>query len=307
MSADAALQRTLQLARPLDLRATLAVLAHGHGVPSLRFESGASVWHALHTAGGPATLHISMQGLREVSASAWGPGAAAALDRLPALLGEDDDDSGFVPHHRIVARLHQRLRGMRMPRTGAVFDALVPAVLAQRVTSTEAHTATVRLHHLAGEPAPGPASVRLRLPPTPRRLAALPSWDYHRAGVERQRADTVRRAARIAGRLEEAVSMPRDAAMARLQSIPGIGPWTAASVAMVAFGDADAIPVGDYNLPHMVSWVLAGESRGDDARMLELLEPYRGHRARVARLLLAGGLRQPRHGPRRALRDLAAI
>jgi hypothetical protein len=32
--------------------------------------------------------------------------------------------------------------------------------------------------------------------------------------------------------------------------------------------------------------------------MLELLEPYRGHRGRVLRLLLAGGIAAPRRGPR---------
>jgi len=207
--------------------------------------------------------------------------------------------------HRVVAELHHRLRGLRLARTGAVFDALVPAVLAQRVTSVEARGATLRLGALLGDPAPGPGG--LRLPPSPQRIAALPSWEYHRLGVERQRADTLRRAARVAGRLEETTAMPRQAAMDRLRAVPGIGVWTAASVAMVAFGDADAVPVGDYNLPHVVSWALAGEPRGSDDRMLELLEPYRGHRARVIRLLLAGGVRQPRYGPRLPLRSIAAI
>jgi len=296
--------RVLRLRRPLDLRLTLGSLSSGRADPTMRVEPGA-VWRTSRTAAGAATLSIALTGADEVTAQAWGPGAEASLDALPALLGEGDDETGFVPHHRVVADLHHRLRGLRLARTGAVFDALVPVVLAQRVTSIEARTATMRLYARLGETAPGPAG--MRLPPAPQHIAALPSWDYHRLGVERQRADTLRRAARVAGRLEEAAAMAPPAAMARLRAVPGIGVWTAASVALVALGDADAIPLGDYNLPHMVSWALAGEARGSDDRMLDLLEPYRGHRGRVIRLLLAGGRRQPRFGPRRAPRNIAAM
>ena len=299
-----ALRRTLRLDRPLDLRLTLGGLWSGHADPTLRFGPSRAV-RATRTPLGAATVEIAVDAMREVVARAWGPGAEAALDALPALLGEDDDETGFVPRHRAVADVQRRLRGLRMTRTGAVFEALVPTVLAQRVTSTEALAATTRLAARLGETAPGWPS--LRLPPSPAQLLTLPSWDYHRLGVERQRADTLRRAARVAQRLEETTRMSRDAAIERLRLVPGIGVWTSAKVAIVAFGDADAVPLGDYNLPHVVSWALAGEPRGDDDRMLALLEPYRGHRARVLRLLLAGGIRQPRYGPRRPLRRIAAI
>jgi hypothetical protein len=56
-----------------------------------------------------------------------------------------------------------------------------------------------------------------------------------------------------------------------------------------------------------VSWALAGEPRADDDRMLELLEPYRGQRARVQRLLEVGRIVPPRYGPRMAPRRIAAI
>jgi 3-methyladenine DNA glycosylase/8-oxoguanine DNA glycosylase len=75
----------------------------------------------------------------------------------------------------------------------------------------------------------------------------------------------------------------------------------------LALGDPDAVSVGDYHLPHLVCWALAGERRGTDERMLELLEPYRGQRARVALLLEQGGLMQKRRAPRMAARSIAAI
>ena len=101
--------------------------------------------------------------------------------------------------------------------------------------------------------------------------------------------------------------MPREAAYARLRSVPGIGPWTAAEVALRVLGDPDAVSVGDFHLPNVVAFALAGEPRGDDRRMLELLEPWRGQRARVVRLIESSGLRPPAFGPRYAPRSIAAI
>ena len=80
-----------------------------------------------------------------------------------------------------------------------------------------------------------------------------------------------------------------------------------AETARSAFGDPDAVSVGDFHLPNLVSWALAGEPRGDDARMLELLEPFRGQRARVVRLLELWGIRPPRYGPRMSIRSIASI
>jgi 3-methyladenine DNA glycosylase/8-oxoguanine DNA glycosylase len=74
-----------------------------------------------------------------------------------------------------------------------------------------------------------------------------------------------------------------------------------------ALGDPDAVPVGDLHLPHLVAWALAGEHAATDARMLELLEPFRGHRARVVRLLEESGIRPEMHGPRMQPHSIAAI
>lgn len=296
-------ERTVRPVLPVDLRLTLFPLRRGRLDPSVRFEP-TGVWRATRTPAGPATTHLRVAAADgAVTMRAWGPGAAWALDAFPALIGADDAEDGFVPGSGLVGALHHRLPGLRIGRSGAVMEALVPSILEQKVVGLEARRSYARLVRGLGEPAPGPAG--LMLPPPPKVLAATPSWTFHRFNVERKRADTIRRACSYAARLEETVDMAAPDARRRLTALPGIGAWTAAEVAMVALGDADAVSVGDYHLPNMVAWALAGEPRGDDDRMLELLEPWPGHRGRVLRLIGAGAGAAPRYGPRMPLRSIA--
>jgi endonuclease III len=285
--------------RPLDLALTLAPIGQG---PWLRLTDG-EVWRASQTPEGVATVHLVHSGAG-VDVQAWGPGAEWAILHAPSLCGEEDDDAGFSPGHQLLVQVRKRNPGLRLPKTGAVFEALVPAILAQKVTSTESHRSYRALVESLGEQAPGP--VRLTVPPSPRVLARTPYWTFHRFGIERRRAETIIGAARSAIRLEEAAGMDIAAAHRRLEAFPGVGPWTAAKVALVAMGDADAVPVGDYNLPHSVGYALEGTPRSSDERMLELLEPYRGHRARVIRLIGVAGITAPRFGPKMPLRNFSA-
>ena len=194
--------------------------------------------------------------------------------------------------------------GVRIPRTGAVLESLVPAILEQKVTGQEAHRAWAGLIRVHGEPAPGPPEWRLRLAPAPATLAALPYYAYHPFGIEQRRAELIRRISARAAWFEAIVDMPLVDGYARLTAVPGIGPWTAAEVGVRALGDDDAVSVGDFHLPNLVAFALAGEARGTDARMLELLEPYRGQRARVVRMLELSGIRAPRYGPRLSVRSI---
>ena len=295
--------RTIPLAVPLDLRLTLGIHARGPGDPAVRV-GRTSVVRATRTPEGPASIALELDP-GAVRAEAFGPGAERVLDGLPGLLGLDDDPSALEPAHPLVAELARRLRGLRIGRTGAVMEALVPAILEQKVTGREASRAYRGLIRRYGEPAPGPFG--LRLLPARETLAKLPYHALHPFGVEQRRADVIRRSARVAARLEEAVDMLPDAADTRLRSVTGVGAWTAAEVRARALGDPDAVSVGDFHLKHLVAWALAGEPRGTDERMLELLEPYRGQRGRVIRLLEASGLAAPRFGPRLSAHSIAGI
>ncbi len=218
---------------------------------SLRVRDG-EVWRATLTPEGPATVHL-VQKNGEVEVEAWGPGAGWATAGAAQLCGEEDDDSGFRPLHPLIAESLRRHPGLRLPKTRSVFEALVPVVLGQKVTSVEAHQSYRTLVDALGEPAPGPFG--LAVPPSAAVLARTPYW-------------------------------------------------TAAKVALVALGDPDAVQVGDYHLPHIVAYALEGKARSTDERMLELLEPYRGHRARAVRLIGLTGIGAPRFGPRMPLRNI---
>ena len=296
---------TLDLDGPLDLPGSLGVLVRGHGDRTIRVTRDRA-WWATRTAEGVATVGVRAVGPRSVHGEAWGPGAEAAVARLPRLFGQGTHDLSDGPDRRI-STLARRRPGIRILRTGAVLESLIPAILEQKVTGTEAHRTWHALVRRYGEPAPGPAELGLRVFPAPGTLAGLPYWAYHPLGLERRRADVIRAVSRDATAFEALTDAPLETAYAHLRSVPGVGPWTAAEVGVRALGDIDAVSVGDFHLPHLVAYALAGEPRATDARMLELLEPYRGRRALVVRLLETSGLRAPRYGPRLAPRRIEGI
>jgi 3-methyladenine DNA glycosylase/8-oxoguanine DNA glycosylase len=292
--------------RPVDIRRTLGTLVRGYGDPAHRVDPAGTFWRAALTPLGPATLALRPAGPGEVHAAAWGDGTEWALAGVPDLLGDRDDPAGFVPGHPVLADAVRRYPGLRVPRTGLVFDQLVPAVLEQKVTGKEARRSWRELLRRLGTPAPGPAPVGMRAPPAPSAVLAVPTWAWHRLGVELAKQRALRAAATVAGRLEECVALPPAAALARLRMVPGIGPWTAAEVAQRSLGDADAVSVGDYHIPSLVGWALTGEPV-DDEGMLALLDRYRPHRHRVVRLIELSGVGPPRRGPRMPARDYRSL
>jgi len=302
--------RTIELERPLDLRAAFGLLVRGSGDPTMRVTPTAAI-RASMKPDGPGTVDIRVSGAG-IKAAAWGPGASWLLDHLPAALGLDDDDTGFEPslHPRVAALAHQ-LGRVRLGRTGAVWEALLPAILEQRITGTEAWRNYRRLVRTHGTPAPGPHD--LLVPPTPEAVGMGGVQALTALGIEPRRGALLRRIAREASRYEalgEPARQPGGAGRgaaelaAALRRQPGIGPWTAAEVTLRALGDPDAVSVGDAHLSHVVAFALRGRPRGTDEEMLELLAPWAGHRARVVRLLEGAGIAPPRYGARVAPRDL---
>lgn len=311
---------------PVDIAALLGSLSRGASDPTQRRTPDGAVWRACATPDGPGTVRVRLvlppHGPAYVEAWAWGPGGRWLLDRVPASLGAADDASGFSPCHPVLVGAARRHAVPRLPRSECLMEALVTAILEQKVTSSEARRSWRELVTRYGTPAPGPAPAGLYVPPAAGTWRAIPSWGWHAAGVDTKRAAAIVASSRVAGRLEEALTvvlttrpvagLAPDGAAAddlltrRLRSVPGIGPWTIAEARQRACGDADALSVGDYHLATEVGWALCGRPI-DDAEMVRVLAPYSGHRYRAVRLLQLVAPRRPRFAPRFAPVDHRAI
>jgi len=317
----------------VDVRRTLAVQGRGRGDPTFRADEAGAIWRTSLTPDGPATIRVlparlpsqaAEDPVTPVRAQAWGPGAQWLLDALPGALGLYDDTSGFEPDaHPVIKDAARRHPDLRLGRSGRLMEALVPAILEQKVVVLEAHRAWRILLWKYGTPSPGPAPRGMRVFPDPKTWRRIPSWDWHRAGVEGVRAETIIRAASVADSLERLLTLTHEEADRKLQTIPGIGIWTSAEARQRAAGDPDAVSVGDYHLKNVVGWALAGKHRSTDEEMLALLEPFKGHRHRATRLIgltrgngtgsapkaVGSGVSRygtggpPRRGPRNSVRD----
>jgi 3-methyladenine DNA glycosylase/8-oxoguanine DNA glycosylase len=301
------LNRRVVFDGPVGPMSTLSPLRHGRGDPCFQVSEDGAIWRTTLMPTGPVSARITRSATNAVDCAVWGSGATEFADGLPALLGAEDDPSGFAPDEPTIAAAHRRVPHLRIGRSGRVLESLVPAVLEQRVYGKDAFRAWRLLVTKFGTPAPGPAPARMKVPPPGDVWRRIPSWEFHLANVDPGRARTVVGCAQRADSLERLCARPAEQARVALTSLPGVGVWTAAEVAQRAFGDADALSIGDYHLAKVVGWSLLGRPIDDDA-MVALLEPLRPHRYRAVRLLEVSGLaRSPRFGPRQAIPNLRAL
>ena len=300
-------ERTVVFPGPASFGHTLAPLRRGPLDPCFRLTPDGAIWRTSLMPSGPVTARITRLAADAARCEAWGAGAQEFLEGLPALLGMNDDASGFAPSDPTVAAAQRRVPHLRLGRTGLVLEALIPAVIEQRVPGADAFRSWRLLVSACGTPPPGPAPAGMRVPPSAEAWRGIPSWEVHRANVDPGRARTLVACARRADSLERLVARPPAQAREALTSLPGVGVWTAAETAQRAFGDADALSVGDYHVSKMIGWTLVGYPV-DDAGMLALLEPMRPHRHRVVRLLEVSGLaREPRRGPRLPVQHIHSL
>lgn len=285
-----------ELATPpgYHLKRTMSGSRLGAYDPATRIADNA-VALGLPTPDGPATVAaVQKDGALEIEG--WGLGAGWLVPHLSGIFGLDDDPGAFAPEGGVVKKLWRKHSGMHLPKFPRVFDRLIRVTLLQVVPWHDACRTWGKLAAELGDNAPGPLDIRL--PPSAETLKSTPDYTLVALGIRPRQARTLIRAAKHERRIEAAAESGTDELAAALEAIPGIGAWSIAYVLGSALGFSDAVLVGDYGLPHTVAYVLAGEPRASEERMLELLAPFHGHRFRVIRLLWVNGVSAPRRGPR---------
>ena len=280
----------------------LSAYRFGAGDPTTRLAPG-EFWRASFTPDGPATLRITW-GHQGTDAEAWGAGGEWMLQQAAAMTGAGDAGFEFGDGHPAVLRAQRNHPDVRFGASRMLFHELLPTIIGQRITAGEAIRQWHALCRRLGGPAPGPLP-GLLLPPSPAALMGRPPWWFHPLGIEAKRAQALRSVARHAGKLWDWAGLGVQQAAAKLVLLDGVGPWTIGSVMSSALGDPDAVAVGDFHLKNLVSYALAGEPRGTDQRMLDLLSPYAGQRGRVVRLLQLDGHTPPAFGPRQRILPMA--
>lgn len=137
--------------------------------------------------------------------------------------------------------------GIRVPGAIGGFEVAVRAVLGQQVSVRAARTFAGRLAIAAGIALDKPDEGITHLFPSAEQLART---HLDELGLTRARTATLRRLADLVadGSLDLSASADRGSTLDTLLGIRGIGPWTAAYVAMRALRDPDAFPAGDLGV-----------------------------------------------------------
>lgn len=302
-------QRRWRTPRRIDLRAQLGPLRRGSGDPTWHSEPGGAIWRTTLTPEGPGVERLIVdRAAGEVDLQAWGSGADWLANRLPTLLGDSDDPNGFEPPE-VLAPIVARNSGWRVGRTDRVLEALIPAILEQKVTGKEAWLGWRTLVRDFGEPAPGNgvAPGRLRVFPQVDVWSQIPSWAWHQAGVDSKRSSAVLRSVSQSAALEALGVADAVEAHYRLRAIDGVGIWTAAETAQRALGDPDAVSYRDYHLAKEVVYLFTGQRDGTDEQLAQILLPFAGHRYRIQRFAELSGHQRPRRGPRMTVQDMRRL
>ena len=242
--------------------------------------------------GAPATLEFQRdpEGLL---VTAYAPDVEALLEETISGLAQDDCYRSFATYDSGIWRLHRSQPGLRLLRMPWLYDMTCSAILQQRIRTVDAMRDWRHITQRWGVSAPQ----GLRAFPAAEILARVAQFELQTLGIDAQRSRTLLRFAQESRFVPLKFTMGFSELRRHLLRIPGIGPWTTESVLGYGAGDPDAAIPGDLHLPHLLCYALAGEIPGSDERMMELLEPFRGHRFRIIRLIYASRITVPRSAP----------
>ena len=159
----------------------------------------------------------------------------------------------------------------------SAYEAATSFVIGQRIAMRQARVVKERLAEAYGDPVEIGGQV-VRPFPRPQRLLEVPSVQGL-AQVKVERLHDLARAA-IDGVLdtERLRALPVDVALAELQGLPGIGPWTASGILLRGCGVADAVPMGDEISRTAVASLYGLPEPIDDATWTRISDAWRPYR-----------------------------
>lgn len=156
------------------------------------------------------------------------------------------------------------------------FQTLTILILEQQVSLESAASVFRRLKEVAGAV-------------TPTTIDALPPETLTSAGLTRQKSSYIKELAQkmVEGQfdLDRVSRLRRDAALAHLQILRGVGRWTAEAYLLSADGRPDIFPLGDRALQVGTGEVLGMASTPDPIDLEILAEPWKPIRSVAARLI----------------------
>ena len=290
-SAAAGVTLRLPFSPPYDWRGMIEFLAT-RAIPGVEAVDGDCYRRSFTVDGSEGVVEVRPGGPHgpgdHLLATIWTSHVAslgAVVSRLRRLFDLDADIAAIDAHLARDPVLAERVRerpGLRVPGAWDGFELAVRAVLGQQITVGAATTFAGRLAALLGrplEPITGGATQAVRLVfPTP---SALAGADLTQIGLTRARAATLQKLGRAMAEDPELLRPfeALDDTVAKLESLPGVGPWTAQYVAMRALREPDAFPASDLGLLRATA---GRNGRPTPARLLARAEAWRPWRAYAA-------------------------
>ncbi|CAN5754067.1 DNA-3-methyladenine glycosylase 2 [soil metagenome] len=275
----------------LDYRPPLAwdgllEFLRGRAIPGVESIEGAEYRRTVRLGDGVGWLSVQPAGgdvpalLARVSTSLV-PRLTMVIARLRALLDLDAQPHRIADHLRkdaLLRPLVARAPGFRLPGAFDPFEMAVRAVLGQQVSVKGATTLCGRLVASFGTPVAlaGDAPAGLHaLFPTAAELAAVPLARLRTIGLPEARAASILGLAHdvSSGHIDLSGASPPEATVAALESLRGIGPWTAHYLAMRALRWPDAFVGGDLGVRKALG---VTSSRAAEARA-ESWRPWRSY------------------------------
>jgi len=212
-------------------------------------------------------------------------GSAGAPDDLPALvarmLGIAVDLTSFTTAAIAVPWLAPIVRGalgVKPPRYPTIWEACVNAIVYQQVSIHAAGAILRRVIERYAVPVQRGAD-RLFAFPSAQTIVDADAEELRGLGLSINKVVSVRAVARaiLEGTIDERflATLSTPELMAELIAHRGIGPWTAAVVALRGFGRLDLFPMNDSGVARSIR-ELAGASEVDVPALLEQLGEQRG-------------------------------